>query len=596
MVLRSALATALLMSLTAACGGGGGNTPDAADVDAPAIDARPPIDAAVLPPFRNPVSLDDLTLAQMASERLGVGPRDACDNCHALTKPRFEAWLAETAVGDSCLTTTTPATAAEAKAMLDCLRDPATGQWTPSRLGIYATAGGLEWFYAVFQLAYGSGFASEWVGWTMRMPMPRGPQPLLTQEEFDLVAEWFARGLPQLDAVINDIPNPGDCTQSIGPEVATHVAAMTTGGWTALNRDAGILMYGCAGATTPGECLTNKPLASSQSYSSGWGSAAPTTTLRLLHTYPYTSSYWTRSSADGRFVAHGGGTSGGATIIDLQTDRRIPAAALYDPGFFPDNSGFVIQGASNEWCRQSLLTSNPTQVSFTEPECSDVPVVGLYQHLGAAAGGDYWTVNGQFVSDNAGNEPPAWFDASSRDYLTPMIFDGTSYQSRGHIQVSTPGAGDTIISPSAKLLLSRVAGAGQAQNGFVMKQLVATPSGSSYTVTTPQVARYCVNGGKPAFSYDERWIVYHHWVQGEDWQAMGYASQTDPAFQALVTAGTSNIFLLDVQTGTSRRITNLAAGQRALFPHFRSDGWIYFTHATSGEVIVASDAALVFGS
>lgn len=36
-------------------------------------------------------------------------------------------------------------------------------------------------------------------------------------------------------------------------------------------------------------------------------------------------------------------------------------------------------------------------------------------------------------------------------------------------------------------------------------------------------------------------------------------------------------------------------GQYALFPHFRSDGWIYFivrTQNTSTEHIVASDAAL----
>ena len=101
----------------------------------------------------------------------------------------------------------------------------------------------------------------------------------------------------------------------------------------------------------------------------------------------------------------------------------------------------------------------------------------------------------------------------------------------------------------------------------------------------------------PAFSFDERWIVYHHWVQADDWQAMGYPSQSDPGFQALLGSATANLFLLDLTTGTSRRITSMAPGQEALFPHFRSDGWIYFIvkGATAGEVIAASDAALVFG-
>jgi hypothetical protein len=553
----------------------------------------------VLPAYRNPVDIADLPLAQMAVERLGVGPRIACDACHALTRERFQSWLTETRAGDACLTDTTPTTPAEALAIVECFRDPVTQLWAPSKLGIHATASSLGWFYEVFQLAYGPAWTAQWVNWTQRVTMPRGAQDLLTQEEFDVVAEWFARGLPELATVVPDMPDPPGCTQTIGAEVDAHVAAMQTEGWGALNRDAGLLMHGCVGAATPRDCLATYPAAASQSYATTWTQAAPTATIRLLHTYPYASSYWTRSSADGRFVAHGGGSGAGSTVIDLATNRRIPAAANYDPGFFPDNSGFVIQGGAKPWCRQSLLTSNPTQITFNEAQCSPVDVVGLYQHLGAAHGGDYWTVNGQFVSDNASGEPAAWFDAGSTDYVTAMVWTGSAYTARAHLPLANAYAGDTIIAPSAKLLLSRVAGAGNTQNGFVLKKLVATPTagGASYTVTAPQIGRYCVNGGKPAFSFDERWLVYHHYVQPDDWQAMGYASQSDPAFQALLGDTTANVFLLDLTTGTSRRITSMAAGQLALFPHFRSDGWIYFIvkGATAGEVIAASDAALVFG-
>ena len=355
-------------------------------------------------------------------------------------------------------------------------------------------------------------------------------------------------------------------------------------------------MFGCAGAASPRDCLASYPLASSTAFGQTWGNAQPTTTLRILHQYNYTSSYWTRSSADGRFVAHGGG-GGGASIIDLQRNYRIPAAAQFDPGFFPDNSGFVLQGGTREWCRQSLLMSNPAQITFTEPECSDIDVVGLYQHVGAVHGGDYWAVNGQFVSDNGNGEPSANFGATSTNKLTPMIFDGSGYQARAQIPVATPNEGDTEISPSERLLISRTANANGA-NGFTLRKLDATPSGNTYTVSTPVIARYCVNGGKPAFSYDERWLVYHHWVSAADYADFGYASATDPAFQALVSAGTSNIYLLELATGTTRRITSMAAGQRALFPHFRSDGWIYFVvkrvPAAGSEAIVASDAALVF--
>jgi hypothetical protein len=87
-------------------------------------------------------------------------------------------------------------------------------------------------------------------------------------------------------------------------------------------------------------------------------------------------------------------------------------------------------------------------------------------------------------------------------------------------------------------------------------------------------------------------------VQPADWQVMGYASATDPEFVARVSSSTANVWLLDITTGVTRRITHMNPGQEALFPHFRSDGWIYFIvkHGITGatEAVVASDAALVY--
>ena len=132
--------------------------------------------------------------------------------------------------------------------------------------------------------------------------------------------------------------------------------------------------------------------------------------------------------------------------------------------------------------------------------------------------------------------------------------------------------------------------------GYVMHQLLATRSGDSYTVQTPTAATYCVRGDKPAFSYDERWLTYHHYVAEEDWAALGYPSADDPAFRALRQQGAANLFVLDLLTGEERRITTMGPGQLALFPHFRSDGWIYAVvrDAARGEYVIASDAALAF--
>jgi len=55
----------------------------------------------------------------------------------------------------------------------------------------------------------------------------------------------------------------------------------------------------------------------------------------------------------------------------------------------------------------------------------------------------------------------------------------------------------------------------------------------------------------------------------------------------------SDIILVDMMDGQQYQITNMPAGSRALFPHFRSDGWFYFlVRSGEDEYILASDYAL----
>ena len=80
-----------------------------------------------------------------------------------------------------------------------------------------------------------------------------------------------------------------------------------------------------------------------------------------------------------------------------------------------------------------------------------------------------------------------------------------------------------------------------------------------------------------------------------DYADLGFASADDPTFKDMLAKGTSNSVLIDLTTGQHRRVTNMHAGQYALYPHFRSDGWIYFLvrdKVSNKEYAVASDAAL----
>ena len=95
-------------------------------------------------------------------------------------------------------------------------------------------------------------------------------------------------------------------------------------------------------------------------------------------------------------------------------------------------------------------------------------------------------------------------------------------------------------------------------------------------------------GNTASFSFDERFLVTHHYLTRED-----FAS--DEEFAPYKAKGAADLYLADFVTGKKTRITRMAAGQFALFPHFRSDGWIYFLVRdanTKKESVIATDAAL----
>ncbi len=619
------LAVALALAAVAACGDDGNSNTGAGGEGAGTTATSSQVSTSssstgqggeggqwgLAPPLRNPVDMPDSDLAYEALKLMGYTPLGAtastCSECHSINRGLMTYWrdLTDTAVADCFADTTIPSKIA-AEDALACLKmkpEVATSPFTTSKLGIYAAAGHLDWFEFVFARAFDNQGDDERADFLMKVAMPKQPgETPLTQPEFDIVAEWFARGLPFMEDFLPEGPLPGGCEPNITPGVATYVDQLATTGWHAENAADNILMFGCAGAPTPLDCLAAFPQAGTLAFGTGW-EHYPGAKLRVLRTNDFPSSYWTRSSADGRFVGMGGGQFAGSTIVDLVSSAEIPVDAAYDPGFFPDNSGFIFQGTDNGTgiCRQSLLLAPPPVVLFSEPECNNSASVGLYQHVGAAlGGGDYWAVDSPFVSDNGGHnptdeQPAAFFDQGADIDLTPMIYDGSEFIPKPMVSVDTPYEGDTVMSPSSGLLISRVAGQGFNQNGFRLRRMVATPNGNSYTITAPEVARYCVNGGKPGFSFDERWAVIHRYVEDADAEELGFTGPGDPGFAPYASSGAANIYLLDLKTGLLRRITHMKPGQYALFPHFRSDGWIYFMvrNMNATEYIVASDAALV---
>ena len=583
-----------------ACGGSS-DAPDAGPADSA-------IDAPTAPVFRNPVSLSDTDLATQSLQILGAdvpGANDSsCNGCHGLTKQRLRYWraLSDSAM-TTCLTDLAVGSPESAQTMINCVREMptlATSDFQAKKLGIYATAARLPWFQYTFWVAFGED-DSKITDFRAHAGMPKDGITPLTQEQFDIVAEWFVRGLPELDRTLITDPPPSSCEPGISADVAAHISVMETTGWRARNAQSMMAMFGCGTQTDPRNCLQSIPLGNEQTFGTGWDLPGRGR-LRVLKDVTYTTSYWTRSSADGRFVAHGVSNVQGSYVIDLQRDAIIPINTAYDPAFFPDNSGFVFQGGPRNTCGMSVLTSNPTEVLMTETACRKIGQIGLYQHVGQLLnGGDYFALDNEFVSDDGGKsptlqDPDTSFGSNAYSSFTPMLWNGTTYIPRTTVNITTPFEGDTVLSPSAKLSVARVSGPNDRQLGYVLRKVNTVFNGTTYAITAPEIARYCLSGGKPGFSYDERWIVFHHYVSYGDAVSLGFTGPTDPAFQPYLQQGAANLFLMDLATGIPVRITNMAPGQYALFPHFRSDGWIYaqVRDGNAGhEYSVASDAALL---
>ena len=460
---------------------------------------------------------------------------------------------------------------------------------------------------------------------------------------FEKLVTWMAKQPPQFDG-LNRVrpPEPlegGVCVEKISPELTAHVQYMQAANaptWVNRYKSAAPPMkfYGCPGNGFPADpltCLSSAPL------KNDWRNAANGVnfnirTLREIN--PYTS-FWTRSSPDGRFVGNGGySPPGGArdrtiarrraagdisassSIEDLQVSKRvIGVTESYDPAFSPDNNSFVYV---DKVCPLKPLRAYPstlTGVDMNKPPCFSAEGVATYQSVGqrVGAGDEFWMVNpsnyssddgGSYVDENgsSGDEDAMQFGNAS---LETRLFkkDATGKFVPTLKTQKTPGESQHIISPSAMVVSGRFgprdsAGGGLNLDGaapviggynvrFIEKMFA---DGDAYNADTDATrSQICIRGNKASMSYDDRFLITHHYTDEKD----------DPA----LAKKTSDLIIYDFLKQRSIKITSMPAGWFALYPHFRGDGWIYFLvrhrlyNAGTGtdeskDYIMATDAAL----
>jgi hypothetical protein len=527
----------------------------------------------------------DVALAREV-EAVLAGPSASCTGCHEVTR----AWVAER--GRAMLDLEAACFAPPdltARQRVDCLRsDPAlaTSPFSPGRLGLYAAGASSQSFADLFNEAFGPAQGrTQFASFRRRVSMPLGGEPI-PAADFEKVKAWVLRGMPALDQVFDTPVDPGACVDSLAPELLEHIAKMKTDGWGARLAELSTPMFGCGAATSALECLADRPDVTAE-----FGGPEVAQGVRQLYSQPLASSFWVRSSADGRYVGLGlGGTS---HVVDLsRPDVPIRVDAPFDPYFFPNNDGFAFAGTSGgiTACRQSLLddvASAPApSISMTEPKCASVGS-SVYQSVGSALDDvRYFMTLGPHTNDNGGRSQTtalsADFGPGAATQFVPMVNDGQSYRSGTPVSVALPGEGDAMLSPSSLLVGTRFARA-DGQSAMRIRLVKATGEGEGLSVEAPLAAEICAPGAKVGFSFDERFLVTHQ-----------YVDHADPA-QASLPIGSSNVVLVDLKTGARTLLTRMAAGRYALYPHFRADGWLYFLVRDMNanlEFVLATDAAL----
>ncbi|MFU8802542.1 MAG: hypothetical protein ACNA8W_01920 [Bradymonadaceae bacterium] len=518
-----------------------------------------------------------------------------CGECHAMSRFGFREWRTRTneaiAAGVDVRANIDELTQEEALERVNFLRDGGEDSvFAAYKLGVFSPGVQFPYFQKLFQTAYGADWGLQYGAFMQRVSMPKGSHPPLSGREFAVLTKWFVdENLEHLDELVPEIPPPASCeevralhglTAGAAPWLQNHVQDMAYDGWGARNEEAGINMFGCTNDKTV-ECFADREQRTDWETGDVDGAR-----LLAVREFDFRTSFWTRASADGRFIGNGGSTTPGfgATITDLVTGRDIGVKGSYDPGFFPNNGGFIMQGSGAGLCGQSVLTREDAienGIDFTEPGCSKAQGINLYQHVAVSLdGGDYFIINSEFTSDSGtgSQDPRAPFYEGSTMKFTPLVFDGSTWEQKDAVVVKSPYEGDSVLSPSGRLVTSRYSGPENGKAlGHMIRRVRATPNASgSYDIDIGQPVQFlCEPGAKSNISFNERWSTTHAY---ED--------------------GVANIYLSDLLTTQRYKVTNMTDGKKALFPHFRSDGWLYFlvSNPDGNNELIASDMALVLES
>lgn len=588
--------------------------------------------------------LTDEELARSALKIMGApqvqqdpGEHGSCafTGCHSINPVTLKQWGEQFKAATDVLSNTDRSNKDKINWFRQNPEDERTG-FTPERIGIMSAGAHLALGANVSESRHPETFKQGkmlskifegqpelYAEFRKEMLMPVLPDfPRLTPAQYEAVLTWFQKGMPHLNDIVRE-NRPTKCEDSFDGLRARTIEVKNQN-WASTNFSRRMPMLGCPAPNpeqpiSPTACFQQRtsdgkdifPSAADTEWARLWPQDG--STIRVLRELSSPNSFWLRSSADGRFAATGGGRNGGAQAIDLQAtldgqSRDIGLQASFDPDFWPDNKAFMFQSGL-KFCAQSVLEKKETTlVSFSEPECSSLSgAPGLYQTVGQVIGDNsisdrfilfsIWAGDsGQYTASARDTGPRAGEDSAINIYTAVAQGNDVEegYQIAGDaFKIATPYRGDTMMGRSGKLIGSRWAYGADAEGktawGYAIEKLDYKVVSGKYRFDMTTIGNVCLKGNKANFSYDERFLTTHHYNEPED-----FGSADDPKY---LEKGSADIFVIDFITGKKQKVTKMGPGQFALYPHFRSDGWLYFLVVDQNTqpakyMVVASDWAV----
>ncbi len=595
--------------------------------------------AVAMPQLEDPAKpaeqLSDEELSDLAKQAIGTDPFHTsrkCTSCHRLSSQLIKSWGGRFAdISQNCFQNKKIAdfsqlTSDEASRAIQCLKtnsaDPRS-PFHPSRLGFWA--GAADHMGPLFERTGLTNWQNDYRQFLsrVRMPMNRSSSGF-TPYQVDVLSEWIKRNYVHIDALDNGANPPPEigCTPLTSNDLKQMITSHHQRNWGTVNKSKGVIPFACSPRKPSDTCFQMKDSRGQDRFQliqnikryKTINQSPNQWNIRYVTRMPYNTIFWTRSSADGRFSAAGVSEmfdgdekvsvdiySAGAAITDLmpllkgEPPRVIPVHASFDPAFFADNSGFSIQGLNSKdnkaggtlFCPQSvLLDKNTKEITNKTKSCSQAELSLYHSTAVSLKGDDYFAIAGDFSGD-AGDSDDESGEAFTPEesFLTfmPMLFDGQKFaRTQNELTLSFQYEIDFMISASSDLISSRAFAFDPkketlVQNGYNLHQLIRkTKSNGEFEVETQLVGRVCTRGGKAPISTNQRFLTFYRFVRTADYKEFGFASPNDDEFQNLLHGPTSNIYVYDLLTQKTHRVTNMQAGERAVFSHFRTDDWLVF--------------------